>query len=84
MKEAGKLPGIKPDDHGKLKAFPQHPQPYNEHVTYPFSVLVRVTKEQDSSRYCYTFTKDTHSSDWQLGEMWRLGPDNKREELKSE
>jgi len=81
VKEAGRLPGIKPGDHGRLESFPQ---PYRERVTYPFSVLIRVTKEDGSSRFCYTLTKDTRLSDWQLGEMWRLGPDNKREELRSE
>lgn len=81
LKEAGRLPGIKSDDHGKLESFPQ---PYHERITYPFSVIVKATKEHDSSLYCYTFTKETSSSDWQLGEIWRLRPDNTREDLKSE
>ena len=78
LKEAGKLPGIAATDHGKLQS---QAFPITHHVAYPASVEVCATKENDQSRYTYTFTKDSASSEWRLTAAWRTSPDGHREGL---
>jgi hypothetical protein len=81
LKEAGKLPGFAPTEHGRLQT---QGFPLNHRITYPASVIVYATKDQDPARYTYTFTKESNSSDWRLTAAWRTLPDGQREELKIE
>jgi hypothetical protein len=78
LKAAGKLPGIAATDHGKLQTQAFH---ITHQVAYPASVEIYATKENDPSRYTYTFTKDDASSGWRLTAAWCTTPDGKREDL---
>jgi hypothetical protein len=81
MKEAGKLPGFAPGDHGNF-----HTQscPLGSHITYPTSMVVYASKEQDPGRYAYTFSKEGASGDWRLTAAVRTAPGGQREDLKIE
>ncbi|MEI7937223.1 MAG: hypothetical protein WCK27_11065 [Verrucomicrobiota bacterium] len=78
LKEKGKLPGFAPTDHGDM-----HTQgyPLGGRVTYPASMVVYATKEGDSARYAYTFTKEDPSSEWRLTAATRIALDGQREDL---
>jgi hypothetical protein len=81
LREAGKLPGIARDEHGRVEteAIPQ-----TEHVSYPVSVVLHVTAEQDRSRLSYVFTKENSTSEWRLIKAWRTKLDGQHEDLKIE
>jgi hypothetical protein len=81
LKEAGKLPGFAPADHGELQS---QAFPLNHKLTYPATVMIYATRENDLSNYTYTFTKENASSDWQLTAAWRTLQNGHREDLKIE
>lgn len=78
MKEAGTLPGFSPADHGHM-----HTQgyPMGSRITYPASMTVYATKEGDSARYAYTFTKEDPSAEWRLTGAARIALGGQREDL---
>ncbi len=81
LRDAGKLPGLRRDEHGRLES---EPIPQRDRVVYPVSVVLHVSKEVDRSRYSYTFTKDTRFTEWRLTKAARVFPDDQREDLKLE
>jgi hypothetical protein len=81
LRQSGKLPGVARDEHGRVES---EVIPQRDRVSYPVTVGLRTTSEADHSRYSYTFTKDTSSSDWRLTKALRLRADGQHEELKLE
>lgn len=81
LKDAGKVPGFAPGDHGHLRSVPLQ---RSETIKYPFSVVMDVTKQNDHSFYIYRLTKDSQSSTWRLTAASRRLPDGKWENLKFE
>ena len=81
LKDAGKVPGFGPDEHGNLQseAFQR-----GSAVKYPFSVAMYVSKQNDQSVYAYRLTKDRNSAAWRLTGAKRGLPDGKWEDLKIE
>ena len=78
LKEAGSLPGFAPNDHGNLRT---QALPTGRRMTYPASLVIYATKENDPSRYAYNFTRESASSDWELSGAWRTLQNGEREEL---
>jgi hypothetical protein len=58
--------------------------PINGDTSYPCSVKIYATRENDPAKYTYTFTKDSSPSEWRLTAAWRTHPDGQREDLKVE
>jgi hypothetical protein len=81
LKEAGKLPGFAPSDHGNMDT---QGYPAGGRITYPASMVVYATKEHDSGPYAYTFTKESASSGWRLTAAVRTGPNGHRDDLQVE
>jgi hypothetical protein len=81
LRDAGKLPGLPPDAHGRFRTEGAR---FGERVTYPFSRRVYLTQEHDPATYTYSFTKDTSAAPWRLTAAWRTLPDGQREDLKIE
>jgi hypothetical protein len=81
LRQSGWLPGVVRDEHGRVES---EVIPQRDRVSYPVTVVLRVTPEADQSRYSYTFTKDSRSSDWRLTKALRLRADGQHEELKLE
>jgi len=79
FKEAGRLPGFAQSDRGDLKT---QGLPFCHRITYPASVKIYATKENDSVRYTYTFAKESPSSEWRLTAAIRTTADGEREDLK--
>lgn len=78
LKEAGKLPGFHPADHGTIET---ERIPFGKHLSYPASLTVYARKENDPAKYAYQFTKDTAADQWKLTRATRIPPDGQREEL---
>jgi hypothetical protein len=81
LKEAGKLAGFAPTDHGDMHT---DGYPAGGRITYPTSMVVYASKEYESARYTYTFTKESASSGWRLTAAVRTAPDGHREDLRVE
>ena len=80
LREAGKLPGWTPDEHGRLHAVVS----MHMRAAYPASEIIFATKKGDSARYGYRFVKEDSSSEWRLAEAWRKPKGAEREDLKLE
>ena len=78
LKEAGQLPGFAPNDHGNLRT---QGLPAGQRVGYPLSLAIHATRENDASRYIYTFGKKSAASKWRLTEALRVSREGEREYL---
>ena len=79
LRDAGKIPDLPPNARGRFRTEGVR---IGEHVTYPFSQRVYLTKEHDPATYTYSFTKDTSAAEWRLTAAWRTLPNGQREDLK--
>ena len=80
LREAGKLPGFTPEEHGRLHAVVS----LKGRASYPASEIVFATKRGDSASYGYRFVKEDSSAEWRLAEAWRKPKGGGREDLKLE
>ena len=74
LKDAGVLPEIGENDHGKLQTMPVVDP--SQTAFYPFSAKLGVVLDGKDIVYWYVTKKEDQSSDWNLIKIWKTNKQN--------
>jgi ABC-type molybdate transport system substrate-binding protein len=81
LMEAHQVPDL---TRNEIKDSSTYPLKQEAAVTYPYTVVVDVTKKGDASDYNYYLTRDSSTATWRLTAAWLIPADGLPKSLKIE